>query len=357
MLYYLANTFEFDSLWNLFRYLSFRMIGAMGTSLLISMLFGRRLIAWLRTKQKSGQPIRDDGPQSHLITKVGTPTMGGLLVLISFCISIFLWGNWDNQYLFLCTLVTLCFGIIGLIDDYAKVSSQTHRGVPGRVRLFAEFAIAGFITYVIVNYAGSGLRFPFLKNAILDLGPLYILFGSFVIVSFANAVNLTDGLDGLAIMPCIIATASLIIITYLSGNVNFAEYLQIPYIRGVGELAVFCGALVGAGLGFLWFNAPPAMVFMGDTGSLSLGAALGSVAVAARHELVLVIIGGLFVLEAISVVIQVAFFKLTGRRVFLMAPIHHHFEHKGWSESTIVIRFWIIAIMLALVGLSTLKLR
>jgi phospho-N-acetylmuramoyl-pentapeptide-transferase len=310
----------------------------------------------LRERQGKGQPIRADGPQTHL-AKRGTPTMGGLLILISLSISTLLWMNLTNPYVWACLLVTVGFGAIGFLDDYDKVSKAHHAGIPGKVRLALEFIIAGFATWLIIRNSHTGLYLPFVQGPVADLGWFYIAFGAFVIVAFGNAVNLTDGLDGLATMPVVIAALAFLLIAYLVGNARFAEYLGIPHILGVGDLTVLLLAIVGASLAFLWFNAPPAMVFMGDTGSHSTGGALGAVAVAAKHELVLAIIGGLFVLEAVSVIVQVASFKMTGKRVFRMAPLHHHFEKKGWHEPTIVIRFWIIAMILALVGLSTLKLR
>jgi phospho-N-acetylmuramoyl-pentapeptide-transferase len=310
----------------------------------------------LRAKQGKGQPIRADGPQSHL-AKRGTPTMGGLLILISVAISVLLWMDLSNPYVWACLLVTAGFGLIGFLDDYDKVKKAHHAGLSGRMRLLLEFVIAGAATWLMVESGGSQLYLPFVQGPVIDLGWAYIAFGAFVIVAFGNAVNLTDGLDGLATMPVIIASMAFLLIAYLVGNVKFAEYLGIPHITGTGDLTVLLLAIIGAGLAFLWFNAPPAAVFMGDTGSLALGGALGAVAVATHHEFVLVIIGGLFVLEALSVIIQVFFYKRTGKRVFRMAPIHHHFEHLGWSEPTVVIRFWIISFVLALAGLSTLKLR
>ena len=356
MLYVIAEHLGFPGLLNLIRYISFRAGAASATALLIGLLLGPKFIHWLRTTQGKGQPIRADGPQSHL-AKRGTPTMGGLLILTSVAISVLLWMDLRNQYVWACLLVTAGFGLIGWLDDYDKVKKAHHAGLPGKTRLALEFLIAGFATWLMVRTGGTGLHMPFIKETVLDLGWFYILFGAFVIVAFGNAVNLTDGLDGLATMPVIIASIAFLLITYLVGNVKFANYLGIPHVPGAGDLAVLCLAIVGAGLAFLWFNAPPAAVFMGDTGSLSLGGALGAIAVATHHEFVLAIVGGLFVVEALSVVIQVAVYKRTGKRVFLMAPIHHHFEHLGWSEPTVVIRFWIISFVLALAGLATLKLR
>jgi len=356
MLYIIADQLGFPGILNLIRYISFRAGAASATALLIGLLLGPKFISWLRATQGKGQPIRADGPQSHL-AKRGTPTMGGLLILIAVIVSTLLWMEIANPYVWACLLVTAGFGLIGWLDDYDKVKKAHHAGLKGRTRLLLEFVIAGVATWIIVRNGSTELYIPFKQGPLLDLGYFYILFGAFVIVAFGNAVNLTDGLDGLATMPVIIAAIAFLLISYLVGNAKFATYLGIPHILGVGDLTVLCLAIVGAGLAFLWFNAPPAAVFMGDTGSLALGGALGAIAVAAHHEFVLAIIGGLFVIEALSVVIQVAVYKRTGKRVFLMAPIHHHFEHLGWSEPTVVIRFWIISFVLALAGLSTLKLR
>ncbi len=355
MLYFLAAYLHFPGVLNLFRYQSFRTGGAVTTALAIGLLIGPRAIDWLRLRQGKGQPIRDDGPQSHL-AKRGTPTMGGLMILTALSIAMLLWMKLENPYVWACLTVTIGFALIGFMDDYDKVTKASHKGISGRMRLAGEFIIAGFAVWVIVMHSGTLLHFPFVRTT-LDIGWFYIPFGAFVIVAFGNAVNLTDGLDGLATMPVVIANVAFMVIVYLVGNAKFAAYLGIPHVPEAGELAVFCGAIVGAGLAFLWFNAPPAAIFMGDTGSLALGGALGTLAVTARHEFVLVIIGGLFVLEAMSVIIQVFFYKRTGRRVFRMAPIHHHFEQLGWAEATVVIRFWIIAFVLALAGLATLKLR
>ncbi|MCF4167073.1 phospho-N-acetylmuramoyl-pentapeptide-transferase [Zavarzinia compransoris] len=348
------------AVFNLFRYLTFRTGGATLTALFVAFILGPRLIAWLKTKQKKGQPIRSDGPQSHL-TKAGTPTMGGFLILIALTISVLLWADLSSGYVWAVLVVTLGFGLIGFADDYLKVTKTNPKGVPGKLKLVLEIALAAgaviWIVAITTPEHSTALAIPFFKNLLIQLGWFFVPVAVFVIVGAGNAVNLTDGLDGLAIVPVMIAAAAFGLIVYIVGNVRFADYLQIHHVAGSGELAVFCGALLGAGLGFLWFNAPPAMVFMGDTGSLALGGALGAIAVAVKHELVLAIIGGLFVLETVSVVVQVASFKLTGKRVFRMAPLHHHFEQKGWSEPTVVIRFWIIAVVLALIGLSTLKLR
>ena len=356
MLYLIAQELDFPGILNLIRYISFRAGAATATALLIGLLLGPWLISYLRLRQGKGQPIRADGPQTHL-AKRGTPTMGGLLILISVGLSTLLWMDLSNPYVWACLMVTGGFGLIGFLDDYDKIRKSHHAGLSGKMRLALEFLIAGLATWIIIEMGHSNLHLPFIKDPVLDLGYFYIVFGAFVIVAFGNAVNLTDGLDGLATMPVIIASLAFLLIAYLVGNFRFAEYLGIPHLRGVGDLTVLLLAIVGGCLAFLWFNAPPAAVFMGDTGSLALGGALGAVAVATHHEFVLAIIGGLFVIEALSVVIQVAVYKRTGKRVFLMAPIHHHFEHKGWSEPTVVIRFWIIAFVLALAGLSTLKLR
>lgn len=346
---------------NLFRYLTFRSGGAILTALLISFILGPHIIAWLKRKQHHGQPIREDGPESHLLTKKGTPTMGGVMILLGMTVSTLLWADLTNRYVWAVLFVTLGFGFIGFLDDYLKVSKRNTRGLPGKMKLVAQFSI-GVVAALWIQSAApvslnTELAFPFFKDVLLNLGWFYIPFSMLVMVGASNAVNLTDGLDGLAIVPIMIAAACFAFISYVVGNAVYADYLQIHPIPGSGELAILGSAIVGAGLGFLWFNAPPARVFMGDTGSLALGGSIGTMSVITKHELVLVIIGGLFVMEALSVIIQVVSFKTTGKRVFKMAPIHHHFEKKGWAEPTIVIRFWIIAIILALIGLSTLKLR
>ncbi|PZO78986.1 MAG: phospho-N-acetylmuramoyl-pentapeptide-transferase [Mesorhizobium amorphae] len=345
---------------NVFRYITFRTGGALITSALIVFIFGPRIIDGLRVRQGRGQPIRADGPQTHF-KKAGTPTMGGLMILTGIIGSSLLWANVTSIYVWVVLLVTLGFGAIGFYDDYLKVTKQSHLGLSGKARLGIEFAIAAAAAFAIMRAGAepfsSSLTFPFAKDFLLHLGWFFIPFACVVMVGAGNAVNLTDGLDGLAIVPIMIAAASFGVIAYLSGNAVFADYLQIHFVPGTGELAVVLGAVIGAGLGFLWFNAPPAAIFMGDTGSLALGGLIGSIAVATKHEIVLAIIGGLFVMEALSVIIQVGVFKATGKRVFLMAPIHHHFEKLGWTESQVVIRFWIVAVILALVGLSTLKLR
>ncbi len=354
---------DFDdkvSLFNVFRYITFRTGGALITAALIVFIFGPGIIDSLRLRQGKGQPIRADGPQTHF-KKAGTPTMGGLMIMSGIVGSSLLWANITSVYVWVVLFVTLGFGAVGFYDDYKKVTKQSHLGLSGKARLAIEFAIAGIAAFVIMRNGqvpfSSSLTFPFVKDFLYNLGWFFIPFSCVVVVGAGNAVNLTDGLDGLAIVPIMIAAASFGVIAYLSGNAVFAEYLQIHFVPGTGELAVILGAVIGAGLGFLWFNAPPAAIFMGDTGSLAMGGLIGTVAVATKHEIVLAIVGGLFVMEALSVIIQVGFFKMTGRRVFLMAPIHHHFEKLGWTESQVVIRFWIIAVILALVGLSSLKLR
>ncbi len=359
----LADDFQIA---NLFRYITFRTGGAVMTAMLIAFIFGQPLIGWLRRKQGKGQPIREEGIERHVVEKAGTPTMGGFLILLGVMIGTLLWADLTNQYVWIVIFVTAGFGLIGFVDDYLKVTQQSTAGFSGRFKLLFEFIIAFVAVFWATALARTtgmeagletSIAFPFFKDLLINIGPLFYVFGCIVIVGAGNAVNMTDGLDGLAIVPVMIAAATFGAIAYLVGNVNFAEYLQVHYTPGTGELLVFCGALLGAGLGFLWWNAPPAMVFMGDTGSLSLGGALGAIAVAVKHEIVLAIVGGLFVLELVSVMVQVASFKLTGKRVFRMAPIHHHFEKMGWAEPTIVIRFWIIAVVLALIGLATLKLR
>jgi phospho-N-acetylmuramoyl-pentapeptide-transferase len=346
---------------NVFRYITFRTGGAVMTALVVSFIVGPYLIRHLRSRQAAGQPIRDDGPEGHLLTKMGTPTMGGFLILIALSVATLLWADLTNAYVWVALGVTIAYGSIGFADDYLKVIRNRSDGLPARLKLLLQAivaVIAGIgIMALLPGPLGSTLAFPFFKNLLVDLGWGFVVVVVLVMVGASNAVNLTDGLDGLAIVPVMIAAGVFALIAYLVGNTVFSEYLQLHHVPGSGELAVFCGALVGAALGFLWFNAPPAAVFMGDTGSLSLGGALGAVSVITKHELVLAIVGGLFVLETVSVIVQVISFKLTGRRVFRMAPLHHHFEQKGWAEATIVIRFWIIATILALAGLSTLKLR
>ncbi len=360
MFTFLVDFADHFSAFNVFRYITFRTGGALITSALIVFIFGPGIIHSLRLRQGKGQPIRADGPLTHF-KKAGTPTMGGLMILTGIIVSALLWANLRSVYVWVVLFVTLGFGAIGFYDDYLKVTKQSHLGFSGKARLTFEFIIAGIAAWVIMHAGlepfSSSLAFPFAKEFLINLGWFFIPFAAFVTVGAGNAVNLTDGLDGLAIVPIMIAAASFGVIAYLSGNAVFAEYLQIHFVPGTGELAVVLGAVIGAGLGFLWFNAPPAAIFMGDTGSLALGGLIGTVAVATKHEIVLVIVGGLFVVEILSVIIQVGYFKMTGKRVFLMAPIHHHFEKLGWTESQVVIRFWIVAVMLALIGLSTLKLR
>lgn len=361
MLYNLLTPFADEFLFfNLFRYLTFRTGGAIMTALVICFLIAPAMIRWLKKKQKEGQPIRTDGPQTHF-AKAGTPTMGGLMILISVTISTILWADLTNKFVWYALLVMVGYGLIGFGDDYLKLTKKNTKGLPGKLKLLLQFIIGLSATVGIMvtmpDTLSTHVAIPFFKELFINIGWFFIPWALFVIVGSSNAVNLTDGLDGLAIVPVAIAAGCFGLIAYLVGRADFAEYLNIPYVPGTGELAVLCGALIGGAMGFLWYNAPPAMIFMGDTGSLAMGGVLGTIAVITKHELVLAIIGGVFVLETVSVIIQVASFKLTGKRVFAMAPIHHHFEKKGWSEPTVVIRFWIIAFILALIGLSTLKLR
>ena len=356
MLYLIAHYFQFEGLANLIRYQTFRAGAALMTALFIGLVIGPRFINMLRVRQGKGQPIRADGPQTHL-AKRGTPTMGGLMILVSLILSMLIWMDLSDPFVWACLAVTGGFGLIGFMDDYDKVKKRSSAGVSGRVRLLGEFAVAGVASWIIVSHTGTNLYVPILSYHYIPLGPFYYVFAAVVMVGFGNAVNLTDGLDGLATMPVVIAAGAFAIIAYLAGRSDFAHYLGIPHVPRAGELAILCAAIMGACLAFLWFNAPPAAVFMGDTGSLALGGALGAIAVASHHEIVLLIVGGLFVAETASVIIQVVVYKRTGKRVFKMAPIHHHFEQLGWQESTVVIRFWIVSIVLALIGLSTLKLR
>jgi phospho-N-acetylmuramoyl-pentapeptide-transferase len=360
MLYLLTEFSAGGDFFNLFRYITFRAGGAFLTALVFGFMFGQPLINILRRRQGKGQPIRDDGPASHF-AKAGTPTMGGLLILSALLVSTLLWARLDNPYVWIVLLVTLAFGLIGFADDYAKVTKQNTKGVSGKVRFGAGLVIAALATFAASSFhpaeLTNQLAFPFFKDLLLNMWWFFIPFGMIVIVGSANAVNLTDGLDGLAIMPVMIAAGTFGVIAYVVGNFNYTDYLGVHFVPGTGELLIFCAALFGGGMGFLWYNAPPAAVFMGDTGSLALGGALGAIAVCTKHEIVLAIVGGLFVVEAMSVIIQVLYFKRTGKRVFLMAPIHHHFEKKGWAEPQIVIRFWIISLILALIGLATLKVR
>jgi len=360
MLYWLTELSDGGDFFNLFRYITFRAGGAFLTALIFGFMFGQPLIAVLRRKQGKGQPIRDDGPEGHFV-KAGTPTMGGLLIVGALVTSTLIWARLDNPFVWIVLGVTLAFGMIGFADDYAKVSKQSSAGLSGRVRLGLGFVIAAVAAYFAVishpEALQNQLAVPVFKDVLINLGVLFIPFSIIVIVGSANAVNLTDGLDGLAIMPVMIAGATLGVIAYVVGRVDFTEDLGLQYVPGTGELLIFSMGLVGGGLGFLWYNAPPAAVFMGDTGSLALGGGLGAIAVSAKHEIVFALVGGIFVVEALSVMIQVFYFKRTGKRVFLMAPIHHHYEKKGWSEPQIVIRFWIIALILAMIGLATLKVR
>jgi phospho-N-acetylmuramoyl-pentapeptide-transferase len=360
MLTFLADFSQTFGGLNVFRYITFRTGGATVTALLLVFLFGPAIINALRLKQGKGQPIRLDGPESHLLTKKGTPTMGGLMILFGAVVSILLWANPKSPFVWIVLMVTLGFGAIGFYDDYLKVTRQTHDGFSGRARLAIEALIAG-IACAAMTYFGpaniTGLALPLVNGFVLDMGLFFILFGVFVIVGAGNAVNLTDGLDGLAIVPVMIAAGTFGVIAWVVGNAIFSTHLGVNFIPGTGELAVVCGAVIGAGLGFLWFNAPPASIFMGDTGSLALGGMLGTIAVATKHEIVLAIVGGLFVLEAVSVIMQVGYFKMTGRRIFLMAPFHHHLEKMGWAEPQIVIRMWIFSFVLAMAGLATLKVR
>ena len=362
MLYDLARPFANQFiLFNLFRYITFRSGAACLTALLVSFILGPPVIRWLKSVQHQGQPIREDGPERHLVEKKGTPTMGGVLILFAMTISTLLWADLHNVYVWAVLFVTLGYGALGFADDYRKLSRRNHKGVAAKIKLIVQTLIglgaAMWLAAATRGALGTALTIPVFKEVMIPLGVFFPVFGMLVMLGSSNAVNLTDGLDGLAIVPTMICASVFALISYLVGNRIFADYLQLVPVPGVGELTVFCSALIGAGLGFLWFNAPPAAVFMGDTGSLALGGALGAIAVATKHEIVLLIVGGLFVVETVSVIIQVFWYKRTGRRVFLMAPLHHHFEKKGWSEPTIVIRFWIISMILALVGLATLKIR
>ena len=362
MFFYLAETYtQYFTFFNLFNYISFRTGAAVLTSLFFSLIFGEMIIKFLSTIQPIGQPIRLDGPKKHLFEKAGTPTMGGVLILASIIISFILWAKLTNYYVWISLFACIAFGLVGFLDDYKKIYSKSSYGLKVSTRIILQIVLAFIIVFLIYSTMpenlNSTINFPFFKNLIIDLGMFFFIFGIFIIVGSANAVNLTDGLDGLAIVPVMIVATTFAFIAYVSGNINFSEYLQINYIEGSGELSVFCGAIIGSALGFLWFNAPPAKVFMGDTGSLSLGGGIATLSIMTKHEIVLAIVGGLFVLETLSVIVQVISFKFTGKRIFQMAPLHHHFEKKGWAESTIVIRFWIITIVLALIGLATLKIR
>ncbi len=361
MLYLLLYPFsDCFKILNLLKYQSFRTGAAILTALFICFIFGPFFIRLLKKKQSQGQPIRTNGPETHL-KKQGTPTMGGVMILTALFTSVLLWANLSNPYIWVVLFVTAIYGVLGFIDDFLKVIKHNHNGISGRKKLFWQGLTGALAVFAIMYFEtpdmASQLTFPFFKNLLLDLGYFYIVWGVLVIVGSSNAVNLTDGLDGLVSVPLIVANLTFLIIVYLAGNAIFANYLQIHYIPGIGELAIFCGALIGALLGFLWFNAHPAEIFMGDTGSLALGGALGTLAVASKQELVLAIVGGIFVIEALSDILQVGSYKLRKKRIFLMAPIHHHFEKKGWPETKVVIRFWIVSIVLALIGLSTLKIR
>jgi phospho-N-acetylmuramoyl-pentapeptide-transferase len=348
-------------LFNLLRYVTFRSAAACITALVFSLVLGGPLIRWLKSVQRGGQPIRPDGPERHVIEKKGTPTMGGVLILSALTVSTLLWADLRNGYVWVVLLLTLGYGALGFIDDFIKLSKANYKGLSARGKLIVQLGLGLIASYWLTTLThgplGTGVTLPVFKEVLIPLGIFFPLFGMLVMLGFSNAVNLTDGLDGLAIVPTIIASGVFALIAYLVGNRVFADYLQLNFVPGASELCVLCSALIGAGLGFLWFNAPPAAVFMGDTGALALGGTLGAVAVAVKHEIVLGIVGGLFVVELGSSLVQVFWYKRTGRRVFLMAPLHHHFEKKGWSEPTIVIRFWIISMILALVGLATLKIR
>ena len=361
MLYqFLLNYVDTFGFLNVFKYLTFRTGLSVFTSLLIVLIIGGPFIKFF-SNQKILNPIRDDGPEDHIIKKIGTPTMGGLIILLGLLSSVILWADLSNINILFCVYVAVSFGLLGAFDDYEKIKYSNSSGISSKFKIILQIvlSIIGVVIYVnFIDYQNiTNLYFPFFKNLIINLGWFFIPFAIFVIIGSSNAVNLTDGLDGLATVPVILVAACFAFISYVTGNIVFSDYLQIPYIEGTGEVAIFCGAIIGSCLGFLWFNAPPAKIFMGDTGSLSLGGSLGAVGIITKHEIVLAITGGLFVLEAVSVMVQVISFKLTGKRIFKMAPIHHHFEKKGWPESTVVIRFWIISIILAMIGLATLKLR
>ena len=361
MLYnFLLNFVEYFSFLNVFKYITFRTGLSVFTSLFIVLVIGSPFIKYFSTR-KILNPIRSDGPSDHIIKKIGTPTMGGVIILFGLLAAVILWGDLKNIYLIFCIYIALTFGVLGAYDDYIKIKFNNSSGISSKLKLLIQIILSiigiSALTYFSYYSEISNLYFPFFKNLIINLGWFFIPFGVFVIVGSSNAVNLTDGLDGLATVPVILVAACFAFISYVTGNIVFSDYLQIPYIEGTGEISIFCGAVIGSCLGFLWFNAPPAKIFMGDTGSLSLGGSLGAVGIITKHEIVLAITGGLFVLEAVSVMVQVISYKMTGKRVFKMAPIHHHFEKKGWPESTVVIRFWIISIILAMIGLATLKLR
>tara|TARA_Y100000389_G_C17429680_1_gene501760 strand:+ start:778 stop:1863 length:1086 start_codon:yes stop_codon:yes gene_type:complete len=361
MLYnFILNYVDIFTFLNVFKYLTFRTGLAIFTSMIIVFLVGTPFIKFFSTRQIL-DPIREDGPSEHIIKKIGTPTMGGVLILLGLFLSVLLWADLSSIYILFLLFISLSYGLLGAYDDYKKIKYKNSSGITFKFKLISQVLLA-FIAISIFSYFSDyqelkNLYFPFFKNLIINLGWFFIPFSIFIIVGSSNAVNLTDGLDGLATVPVILVAGCFAFISYVTGNIVFSEYLQIPYIEGVGEISIFCGAIIGSCLGFLWFNAPPAKIFMGDTGSLALGGSLGGIGIITKHEIVLAIVGGLFVLEAISVIVQVTSYKLTGKRVFRMAPIHHHFEKKGWAESTVVIRFWIISIILAMIGLATLKLR
>jgi phospho-N-acetylmuramoyl-pentapeptide-transferase len=361
MLYqFLLNFVDTFGFLNVFKYITFRTGLSLFTSLAIVLIIGGPFIKYF-SNQKILNPIRDDGPEEHIVKKIGTPTMGGVIILIGLLISVLFWGDLTNINILFCIYIAISFGVLGAFDDFKKIKHSNSSGVSSKFKIISQIilAIIGvcFFVYYVDNQNITNLYFPFFKNLIINLGWFFIPFAVFVLIGSSNAVNLTDGLDGLATVPVILVAGCFAFISYVTGNIVFSDYLQIPYIEGTGEISIFCGAIIGSCLGFLWFNAPPAKIFMGDTGSLSLGGSLGAVGIITKHEIVLAITGGLFVLEAVSVMVQVISFKLTGKRIFRMAPIHHHFEKKGWPESTVVIRFWIISIILAMIGLATLKLR
>ena len=361
MLYqFLLNFVDTFGFLNVFKYITFRTGLSLFTSLIIVLLIGGPFINFFSNK-KILNPIRDDGPEDHIVKKIGTPTMGGVIILLGLLISVLCWGDLSNSSIIFCIYIAVSFGLLGALDDYKKIKNNNSNGISSKLKILIQIFLCLISLIIFYKFIDSDIKtnlyFPFFKNLVINLGWFFIPFYLFVIVGSSNAVNLTDGLDGLATVPVILVAGCFGFISYVSGNVIFADYLLIPYIEGVGEVAVFCGAIIGASIGFLWFNAPPAKIFMGDTGSLALGGSLGAIGVTTKHEIVLAITGGLFVLEAISVIVQVISFKLTGKRIFMMAPIHHHFEKKGWAESTIVIRFWIISLILAMIGLATLKLR
>ncbi len=355
-----SNLVDIFSFFNVFKYLTVRTGLSMFTSMIVVFIVGNPLINYFSAKQIHN-PIRDDGPSEHIVKKIGTPTMGGLMILLGVFSGVLLWGDLSNPYNWFLIYIAGSFGLLGAYDDYKKIKKNNSSGISSKFKIIIQLILALIGILIIYFYSESGeiqmLYFPFFKNLVINLGWFFVPFYLFVLVGSSNAVNLTDGLDGLATVPVMLVAACFAFISYVTGNIVFSEYLQIPYIEGVGEASIFCGSIIGACLGFLWFNAPPAKIFMGDTGSLSLGGSLGAVGIITKHEIVLAITGGLFVLEAISVIAKVISFKLTGKRIFKMAPIHHHFEKKGWPESTVVIRFWIISIILAMIGLATLKLR